>query len=261
MKRRGLFGVAVVACLGFVAPPAGSVENDGSEEVGSDDDEWDLIITGIAATDRLAESVRPAAVAAELGVTHGDLARALRAFQIAIYELRDGRYEGPPVTDEEAAAARRLADLVAIWADTGVASAEIQPLAAEALAPWTSLPPTEATESAEEAELREWVPVGLVAAFELAQSGDPAAAASEQERGPMELERGMSALHTFMCDLHQQGAPGEVLKLTQAELAASFELARLIARWSTGAAAAPEIQSLAAKVVAPWGSSFAISFE
>ncbi|WP_129576272.1 MULTISPECIES: hypothetical protein [Sorangium] len=41
---------------------------------------------------------------------------------------------------------------------------------------------------------------------------------------------------------------------------ASLELARLIARWSTGAAAAPEIQPLAAQVIAPLGSS-AISSE
>ncbi|XYH95659.1 hypothetical protein ACMHYB_48970 [Sorangium sp. So ce1128] len=255
MRRRELFGVAVVACLGLVAAPAGSVEIDGGEDVGSDDVEWDLIITGIAAAERLAESVQLAAVAAELGVTHRDLAHAMRAFQNAIYELRDGRYEGPPVTNKEAAAAHRLADLVAIWAGTGVASAAIQPLAAEALAPWKSLPPAEAAEPAEEAELREWVPVGLVAAFELARSGDPAAAASVQGRGAMELERGMSALHTFMCDLHTRGALGGDLRVTQAEVAASFELARLIARWSNGAAAAPEIQPLAAKVIAPWGSS------
>ncbi|WP_437777255.1 hypothetical protein [Sorangium sp. So ce1097] len=160
MRRRELFGIAMVACLSLVAVPAGTVEIDGGEDVGSDD-EWDLIITGITATallaesllaeSLLAESVQPAAVAAELGVTPSDLARALRASQIAIYELRDGRYEGPPVTDEQSAAARRLADLVAIWADTGVASTAIQPLAAELMAPWMSWIPVEAAEPTEEA--------------------------------------------------------------------------------------------------------------
>ncbi|WP_437631858.1 hypothetical protein [Sorangium sp. So ce854] len=165
MRRRELFGIAMVACLSLVAVPAGTVEIDGGEDVGSDD-QWDLIITGITATallaesllaesllaeSLLAESVQPAAVAAELGVTPSDLARALRASQIAIYELRDGRYEGPPVTDEQSAAARRLADLVAIWADTGVASTAIQPLAAALMAPWMSWIPVEAAEPTEEA--------------------------------------------------------------------------------------------------------------
>ncbi|WP_437875528.1 hypothetical protein [Sorangium sp. So ce513] len=160
MRRRELFGIAMVACLSLAVVPAGTVEIDGGEDVGSDD-EWDLIITGVTATallaesllaeSLLAESVQPAAVAAELGVTPSDLARALRASQIAIYELRDGRYDGPPVTDEQSAAARRLADLVAIWADTGVASTVIQPLAAELMAPWMSWIPVEAAEPTEEA--------------------------------------------------------------------------------------------------------------